>query len=102
MTNYVVINQSKSLTIFGSVTNGSNTDLSSSSSRLDNEDDKFPCGYCQKTFQTFPQMVNHIQNIHYQLDFDKKVSQPETNSVDGQKVIGKNIRYVIYDCIKDR
>ena len=94
MTNYVVIDQSKSLNIFGSITNDSNTDLLSSSSRTE-DDDNFPCGYCQKTFQTFPQMVNHIQNIHYQLDFDKNVSQPETNSVDGQKVIGKNIRYVI-------
>ena len=88
MTNYVVIDQSKPLNIFGSITNDSNTDLLSSS-RPD-EGDNFPCGYCQKTFQTFPQMVNHIQNNHYQLDFDTNLTRPETNrgSVDGQVIPG--------------
>ena len=95
MTNYVVIDQSKSLNIFGSITNDSNTDLLSSSSRTE-EDDNFPCGYCQKTFQTFPQMVNHIQNNHYKFDLDANFSSMETNkdSTDFQPPIGNNIRYI--------
>ena len=97
MTNYVVIDQSKSLNIFGPITNDSNTDLLSSSSRME-EDDNFPCGYCQKTFQTFPQMVNHIQNNHYKLDSDTNFSPLETNkdSTDSHAPIGKNIRYILF------
>ena len=95
MTNYVVIDQSKSLNMFGPITNDSNSDLLSSSSRSE-EDDNFPCGYCQKTFQTFPQMVNHIQNNHYQLDLDTNFSPHEQNkdSADFHNLVGKYFRHI--------
>ena len=63
------------------INNESTTNIDSS---LTHDSDNFPCGYCQHILNSFPEMVNHIQNNHYKHSERKVYDLENTISTQGK------------------